>query len=230
MIDALTRSTTVLVGEFGAGKTEISIALALRLAQSGERVALVDLDIVTPYFRPRDIAAELAVDGVDVLALSHAAGSIDIPAVPGATGSVLAEGCRGRRTVVVDPGGGAPGVRVFGSVRDRLRGDRLRVLLVLNRRRGDPSPRGVRELAASVTNGTGLRLTHLVSNSHLREETDLDLVADGVGWAREMAEALNLPLLFAAVPLEIAVTLPHGIEGLPVLALERRMKLPWENA
>ena len=44
----------VLVGNYGSGKTEISLNLALKLARRGEKVTLVDLDIVNPYFRSRE--------------------------------------------------------------------------------------------------------------------------------------------------------------------------------
>ena len=43
-------------GRFGSGKTEVSINYACGLAAAGADVALVDLDIVTPYFRSRDVA------------------------------------------------------------------------------------------------------------------------------------------------------------------------------
>jgi len=229
VIGTLTRSTTVLVGEFGAGKTEISIALALRLAAAGERVSLVDLDIVTPYFRPRDIAPELERAGVTVIAPQGLAASTSLPAVPGGVATAVAEGCAGRRTVLVDPGGGEPGTRVFGSLRDALRGERLRVLLVLNRYRGDATPEGLRTLADAVTNGTGLRITHLVSNSHLRGDTDEALVTEGVAWARDMSERLALPLLFAAALDGMALGPDGGILGVPVLPLKRRLRLPWED-
>ena len=47
----------VLVGNYGSGKTEISLNLALKLARRGEKVTLVDLDIVNPYFRSSERAS-----------------------------------------------------------------------------------------------------------------------------------------------------------------------------
>ena len=41
---------TVLVGNYGSGKTELSLNLALDYAGKGS-TALVDMDIVNPYFR-----------------------------------------------------------------------------------------------------------------------------------------------------------------------------------
>ena len=42
---------TVLAGNYGSGKTEISLNLAVRAAKEGKRTMLVDLDIVNPFFR-----------------------------------------------------------------------------------------------------------------------------------------------------------------------------------
>ncbi|MCR4400074.1 MAG: hypothetical protein NUV35_04235, partial [Syntrophomonadaceae bacterium] len=54
----------VVTGSFGSGKSEFSLNLALRLAAgapaaSAREVALVDLDIVNPYFRTREARALL---------------------------------------------------------------------------------------------------------------------------------------------------------------------------
>ena len=49
----------VICGHFGSGKTEISLAKALEMAHQGEKVSLVDLDNVNPYFRSKDSLEEL---------------------------------------------------------------------------------------------------------------------------------------------------------------------------
>ena len=56
----------VLVGNYGSGKTEISLNLALKLARRGEKVTLVDLDIVNPYFRSSERTELLEKEGVSL--------------------------------------------------------------------------------------------------------------------------------------------------------------------
>ena len=55
-----------IVGNYGSGKTEVSVNLSLQLARRGARLQIADLDIVNPYFRCRE-AAEL----MQALSLIH---------------------------------------------------------------------------------------------------------------------------------------------------------------
>ncbi|NCO69246.1 MAG: P-loop NTPase, partial [Acidobacteria bacterium] len=47
-LDVLTAPVTVLVGNFGTGKSEIAVNLALAMRARGDEVTLVDLDLVKP--------------------------------------------------------------------------------------------------------------------------------------------------------------------------------------
>jgi len=53
----------VMTGNYGSGKTEISLNLALNFARS-EKTTLVDLDIVNPYFRTGEKAEMLKEAGI----------------------------------------------------------------------------------------------------------------------------------------------------------------------
>jgi Ni2+-binding GTPase involved in maturation of urease and hydrogenase len=44
----------IVVGSFGSGKTEIAINYSIYCRKSCANVAIVDLDIVNPYFRTRE--------------------------------------------------------------------------------------------------------------------------------------------------------------------------------
>ena len=64
------RRIMLVTGHYGSGKTEFSVSLAMLLANRGfspyKRLALVDLDIINPYFRSRERRAVLEAAGVPV--------------------------------------------------------------------------------------------------------------------------------------------------------------------
>ena len=68
MMLPINKRYTVLVGNYGSGKTELAIAIArTQRAQEAEgRVALVDLDIVNPYFRSAEQHALLELSLIHI--------------------------------------------------------------------------------------------------------------------------------------------------------------------
>ena len=53
------KRVTLFAGHYGSGKTNIAVNWALHLRRQGRAVTVADLDIVNPYFRPKDSAREL---------------------------------------------------------------------------------------------------------------------------------------------------------------------------
>ena len=58
---------TLFAGHYGSGKTNIAVNYALHLAAEGKKVCIGDLDIVNPYFRTKDSAADLEAAGVELI-------------------------------------------------------------------------------------------------------------------------------------------------------------------
>ena len=54
MVPVDLKGIVIIVGNYGSGKTEVSINLSIYLRQCGHQVSIVDLDIVNPYFRTRE--------------------------------------------------------------------------------------------------------------------------------------------------------------------------------
>ena len=48
---------TLVCGHYGSGKTNFALNLAVNAAKRGEKITLVDLDIVNPYFRTADFGS-----------------------------------------------------------------------------------------------------------------------------------------------------------------------------
>ena len=115
-LDTLTAPVTVLVGHFGAGKSEIAVNLAFGWRERGEAVAVVDLDLVKPYFRSRLVRDEMQARGITLVVPQddrfYADLPIVVPEVRGAVGRAVA----GQGRAILDVGGADVGSRVLGSL------------------------------------------------------------------------------------------------------------------
>ena len=115
-LDTLTAPVTVLVGHFGAGKSEIAVNLAFGWRERGDTVAVVDLDVVKPYFRSRLVRDEMQARGITLVVPQddrfYADLPIVVPEVRGAIGRAMA----GQGRAILDVGGADVGSRVLGSI------------------------------------------------------------------------------------------------------------------
>lgn len=217
----------VLCGPYGSGKTEIAINLAVWLA--GERGAgggvwLADLDLVTPYFRIRDVRECLDRTGVRVVVPASPWGEADLPILPPGLSGLL----RGGGPGVVDVGGGEAGARVLGSLSPFL-GGRHRLWLVLNPYRpGGESPERLAAIAGRVLSGARLGSSGVVSNPHLGEETTAEAVLRGHAVVEGAAGLLGLPVVMVAVLEDMAPAVENKL-GRRVFAMRRYLRPPWEG-
>ena len=186
----------IVTGHYGTGKSEFSVNFALRKRLvEGEAVTLVDLDIVNPYFRSREARGLLEAEGIRVVGNSlNLDTGVDLPAISPAVAGSLEET---ERTVIVDLGGDPVGARVMRRFRTSLPEKALEVLYVVNPFRPEnatvekslDSIRGIEE-------SSGLRVTGLVNNAHLLDQTRPAHIRQGDRQCRELSSLLNLPIRF----------------------------------
>lgn len=213
---------TVLYGPYGSGKTEIAVNYAVWLAGRTAGVWLADLDLVTPYFRVRDLRDRVGRLGVKVVAPEGSAGQGDLPVLPPGLSGLL----RGGGPGVIDVGGGDAGARVLGSLRT-LAGD-CRLWLVFNPYRpGCDSPAGLVEEAHRIAASSRLRPAGVVSNPHLGPATTVPVVAQGHVVVEQAAAQLGLPVVLLTALQDIAPPVEKMV-GRGVFPLQRYLALPWE--
>ena len=219
---------TVLVGNYGSGKTELAIAIA-RAQRAGHpegRVALVDLDIVNPYFRSAEQHALLEAEGIEVFMPSFAMSTVDIPALPAQIQAVFEQPYA---HVVIDVGGddtGATALGRYAPYTHALR-DEMNVLYVIN---------PCRPFSSSVEDITGLyrlierqaRLTpdHLVNNANLQEFTSPEVLLDGQALLEKASALLGRPVSMIAGRPHLRDALPDALKPL-FFAFEPLMKPEW---
>jgi hypothetical protein len=230
-LDALKAPVTILVGHFGSGKTEIAVNLAFGWRERGEDVAVVDLDVVKPYFRARLLREEMQRRGIRLVAPQddrfYADLPIVVPEVRGAIGRAMA----GQGRAVVDVGGADVGSRVLGSIPGLGNPDLADVLFVVNGRRPfAESPDAVVAMLGEIERVSKLKVTGLVANTHLIHETTADTIGEGLELADAVARKTGLPVRFCAMLSRLAESdgCLMARPGLPRLLLTRLITAPVE--
>jgi hypothetical protein len=205
------------VGEYAAGKSEVAVNRALAYLAQGEQVTLVDLDLVEPTYTLRPLKAQLTEMGLRVIAWSTkettGLGEAGMILHPDAKSALHHAG-----TVVLDVGYGPYGSSVLNLVEGALEHPRLELLLVVNTARPLTSTvDGIEDEARRFT-----RITGLVNNTHLGEETEMQLVQRGAELVSLAARRLDLPVVATCALQSLAAEMgPEDIMGNPVWPLKR---------
>ena len=225
VLDLFTRRTVILVGHFGSGKSEIAVNLSLGLAARGHEVNLVDLDVVKPYFRCRAAREEVEARGIHLVVPGGDRFYADLPIVVPEVKGVLTRSLGAHGRVVVDAGGDDTGARALGSLMDAIDPERSEMLFVVNTRR--PFAEDQAALVAmlrDIETAARRRVTGLVANTHLIEETTPEVVREGLEAARALAGSTGIPVRFCALLKRMEGTLTEM--DVPVLAIERYLLPP----
>ncbi len=212
---------TIFVGEFGSGKTELAVNYALQLKAQGSDTAIVDIDLVKPYFRTRENRQLLEKNGVKVIApdsrLSHA----DLPVLPHNMIEVFSQA---QTKVVMDVGGGESAI-VLGQLKRYFEQAGYQALLIINTKR--PFTKDVDSIIDTLQRieaVSRLKISGLVSNSNLGQETTVEHIYQGLEIVKQAAKQLSLPVAWVVVPewLQTKVTLDE-----PRFVLKPYTQYPW---
>ena len=219
MISFFDRRFTVLVGNYGSGKTELSLNLALAASDAGS-ATLVDLDIVNPYFRSGSKAEEMEAAGIRVLMPSFALSTVDIPALPPEIQSVFETPCD---RVIFDVGGDDTGAAALGRYAPsfrRYRQDVLVTLVVNTMRPMTLTAEDIVELARRIEARGRLTIDAIVNNTNLSDLTDAAMITRGEEIVREAAAALGVTKI-------ISIGTEEAMAGREGLILQRHMQPEW---
>ena len=202
----------IVTGHYGSGKTEFSVSLAMLLAaDTAGKNAIIDLDIVNPYFRSRERRDELEEAGIAVYGSMYKAEiAAEIPAL-GASVRVPLEdsSCR----VIVDVGGNDSGALVLNQFTKYFTDDETTVLAVINANR--PETRGIDgalKHISAIEDAIKLTVTDIVNNCHLLRETTAGSVIKGYELCAMICETTGKRLLCDCYP--AGIVSPDELSGL----------------
>ncbi len=185
----------IIVGHCGSGKTEFSVNYALMLAKLGKKAAIIDLDILNPYFRSREKQRLLEKEGI------HVFGNVfdyditaEIPALSACIKTPL-EDCS--YDVVIDVGGDAVGARVLNQFDKYFNPDECDILCVINMKRPETATvDGVISHINEIEKGTKLKINGFISNTHLLGDTTVQEIVSGYNFCKEIEDITNTPIVY----------------------------------
>ena len=224
-LERLKENILIFSGTFGSGKSEVAVNTAFYGMEKYEKVAIVDLDVVNPYFRCREARAALEAGGIEVIAPGGEYSSADLPIVlPQIRGRIM----NFDGLLILDVGGDDIGARALGSLNDAISKKTYEYLMVLNERRPYTSDlQSTLATIARIEESAKIKATGLVSNTHLMNFTTADTIQQGYRLATEVSKKRELPLAFVTANEEHYNSIVDSSIDCPVMKLERRLPPPW---
>jgi hypothetical protein len=219
----------IIVGNYGSGKTEVAVNLAVDQHAKGKQVRLADLDLVNPYFRTREARRALTALGIEVILPPEGWLQADLPILtPQVAGMIRQPG----ELAILDAGGDGVGARVLAALGEAFRDAPVapQVLQVVNPfRPNTDTVAHCLDMRAAIEAASRLNVTGWVGNAHLMDETTADHIRQGHDLLRDLAQASGLPLVCMAVAEGLMRTPAADAMACPLLAIRRQMVPPWRR-
>lgn len=184
----------ITVGHYGSGKTEFSVNYALFLKKTHDKVILVDLDIVNPYFRSNDARKLLEDAGITVIAPDYAGTNVDIPVLPPEVMRIFNSP---DAQIVVDVGGDDDGAIALGRYKQFFdRADYEMNLVVNTRRPLSSTVEEIIEMKQNIEFSSRLSVTSVIADTNIADETTKEIIEEGYLITKQAASEMNLPVKY----------------------------------
>ncbi len=190
----------VVVGHYGSGKTEFALNLSFKLRETGEKVTIVDLDIVNPYFRTKDAEKELSEAGIDIIAPVYANTNVDVPALPPNIYAAFEK----EGYVIFDVGGDDDGATVLGRFKGQFDAAEYDMLGVVNTKRPLTTTKDeIVESLSAIERVSRLKFTGIINNTNISVETTPEIVNSGTEICKAAAKEMGTELKYVSALGEI---------------------------
>ena len=217
-----------IVGNYGSGKTEISINLAVNRKRAGLAVRIADLDLVNPYFRTREAKDTLEAWGIDVVLPPDEYLQADLPILSPLVAGMIREPAQ---LTLLDVGGNDVGARVLATLKDAFQDRPARMLQVVNPMRpGTSTLEGCWDIQKGIEKMAGMAVSGYIGNANLIDETRAEEITNGYAFVKSLSEERGLPLEFITVPREIRTQIDPSRFDCPILVIDRQLVPPWKKA
>ena len=229
------KKIVILIGNYGSGKTEIALNLAVKAAAEGKRTQVIDLDRINDYFRMSDHVKLLDDKRINLVSPTFVGAGLTQTNMPAAVGSAFAQDWD---LVVFDVGGdpaGALSLARYHTDFAALEPGQLEVWDIINVRRPmSETAEKILKLKADMEGFARQTVTGFVHNSNLQDWASAQDLRDGYPIVRAASEMSGIPIVHTtARPAFLAEFLAdEGLDrrfiGEP-LPLETYMRRSWSN-
>ena len=219
------KKVTVFTGNFGSGKTELSLNYALHLKEENDKVAVIDLDTVNPFFRSREKNELMEDEGIEVVypkELKYA----DLPIV---TPNIKKYLQNENYYSVIDVGGEEDGAKVLASIAGDVEKTDYEINLVINTKRPfTDNLEGIKKMKQKIESASKLSVDNLICNINLGAETTIEDVKNDYPLVKKASQELDLPIKFISVRKDLQGDLEKLDYKEDIFTIERLLKNPWD--
>lgn len=217
----------IIVGNYGSGKSETAVNLAIQGRKAGKTVKITDLDLVNPYFRSREARHPLEALGVQVILPDPKYMHADLPILTPAVAGMIQNPAE---LTILDAGGDDVGVTVLAALADVLKKQKVSMIQVINPLRpftGDVQ--GCLAIKAQIEGSAKLPITGLASNANLIDETTPQIIYDGLDMVKDVSKAAGLNIEFITASERLLPQLDMERIDVPILPIDRKLAPPWKR-
>lgn len=222
------KGIVVIVGNFGSGKTEVSINLAVNRKRAGLDVKIADLDLVNPYFRTREARKPLSELGIEVVVPDERYLQADLPILSPVISGLIR---RPSALTLIDAGGNDVGATVLAALADSLRNKSVHMFQVVNPYRPfTDTIESCLKMRGEIEKASKMTINGIIGNANLIDDTSVDNVYSGYDFVKALSDESLLPLKFITAPIELLPQIDTKRFSCAVLPIERQLVPPWRKA
>lgn len=223
----MNKELIVVIGAYGSGKSEYAINLAKIKNEQKEDVVLVDMDVVNPYFRSRDVREKFATLGIEVIAPEGEFSHADLPMLSPKIRTAI---INTKKTVILDVGGDPAGCRTLGRFHKLISERGYRMIQVVNTKRPFTSNQEeIIRMKEDMEYISKLNVTEFVCNTNLMEYTTEEIVEEGIDIIHETAETVNVKFDNYLVLDKHSEKVSDKLSGKNKIVLDYFLNKPWEQ-
>ena len=227
-MDISLNGIVAIVGNYGSGKTEVAINLAVNRKRAGLDVRIADLDLVNPYFRTREARDTLEALGIHVVLPPQEFMQADLPILSPTIAGMIRQP---DGLILLDVGGDDAGATVLAALGDAFAGLDVHMLQVVNPLRPNTATvEGCLKIKAEIETAAKLSISGLIGNANLIDDTETQVIYDGYEFLKKLSTASELPLEFITADQNLLEQIDVEQFNCPILPIARQLVPPWKAA